>query len=169
MHRRNARRHRNHQRGAALLEGLILVPVFIVAFVGLLFAHRYYADTARATGLARQKAWTAARGGCTSDAVELMNGDSFFNEVKSNQLERGASPVTELPSEGRNLDGADATKITSRKAKVVETASGSASTPLLAAFEASHQVTSIVACNEVPEDGDIFAAVKSAFNQLTRW
>jgi hypothetical protein len=60
------RRERASERGAALVEAALVIPVFIVLLLGMLFLHDAVANTQRSQLAARDQAWTAAMASCKS-------------------------------------------------------------------------------------------------------
>jgi len=74
-------RARRRARGAALVETVVVVPVFILLFAGMLFFHHVIAKNQQTQLTARNAAWQSAMSGCsggpkvtTPDFSSLMDG-----------------------------------------------------------------------------------------------
>lgn len=88
MSARSARARRNNRvgarrraRGAALVETVVVVPLFILLFAGMLFLHHVIAKTQQTQLAARSAAWQEAMSGCsggpkviTPEFSSLMDG-----------------------------------------------------------------------------------------------
>ena len=61
-------RRRSGQRGAALVESVVVVPAFIVLLAGSIFLHEVVSDTLHTMRTTRNEAWTLAMQGCQSGA-----------------------------------------------------------------------------------------------------
>jgi Tfp pilus assembly major pilin PilA len=62
---------RRQQRGAALVEMVVVVPVFIILLAGMLFLHRTVAKTQRSMLAARREAWKTAMSGCAANGAAM--------------------------------------------------------------------------------------------------
>ena len=146
---------RTKQRGAALVEMLVVVPVFIVLFAGMIFLHRTVAKTQRSMLAARREAWTSAMSGCAS------NGDGM--------------PQPGLSSDMSGAPGSDAS-ILSNVGYATGTASDFAHVQVLAAgaapvaeasgldFRSSVHSKVIVHCNAQTQPGDLPGVLKWFWN-----
>ncbi len=62
------RRRRPGERGAALVETVVVVPVFVILFAGMVFLHNVLAKMQRSQLAARNQAWTEAMASCHGGA-----------------------------------------------------------------------------------------------------
>jgi hypothetical protein len=146
---------RHGQRGAALVEMLVVVPVFIVLFAGMIFLHRTVAKTQRSMVAARNEAWKSAMSGCA------MNGN--------------AMPQPGLTSEMNGAPGSDAS-ILANVGYATGTASDIAQVRVLAAGAAPFAEASgikfgsdihskvIVICNAQTQPDDFPGVLKWFWN-----
>lgn len=146
---------RKHQRGAALVEMVVVVPVFVVLFAGMIFLHRTVAKTQRSMLAARREAWTLAMSGCAA------NGE--------------AMPQPDLSSDMNGAPGSDAS-ILANLGFATGTASDVARVHVLAAqaapvaeasgidFRSSVQSKAIVLCNARTQPGDLPGVLKWFWN-----
>jgi Flp pilus assembly protein TadG len=63
--RRNVLIARSRQRGAVLVEAVVVVPVFILLLGGMLFLHHVLREQQRVMQRARTAAWTYAMSSCS--------------------------------------------------------------------------------------------------------
>ncbi|HMI83524.1 MAG TPA: TadE family protein [Polyangiaceae bacterium] len=148
-------RSRKGQRGAALVEMLVVVPVFIVLFAGMIFLHRTVAKTQRSMLAARLEAWKSAMSGCAA------NGDSM--------------PQPDLTSDMNGAPGSDAS-ILAKIGYATGTASDVAHVRVLAAqaapfaeangidYHSSIHSKAVVMCNAQTQPGDLPGVLKWFFN-----
>ena len=148
-------KRRKEQRGAALVEMLVVVPVFIVLFAGMIFLHRTVAKTQRSMLAARREAWTTAMSGCAA------NGDGM--------------PQPGLTSDMSGAPGSDAS-ILAHVGFATGTASdvarvrvlASAAAPLAEArgidFQSDIHSKVIVICNAQTQPGDLPGVLKWFWN-----
>lgn len=134
-----------HARGAALVEGIIVVSMLTTMMAGGLFLHHLYVAQTKAIGDARLAAWSQALRGCNSGVdltgiwqeagessapvdVDTDSTPSFFGAVSHNS---GSASETATPDK----------RIGSKSYKVT--------------------VNDSVACNEVPQNkrGDVLSLV----------
>ena len=146
---------REWQRGAALVEMLVVVPVFIVLFAGMIFLHRTVAKTQRSMLAARREAWKTAMSGCAA------NGE--------------AMPQPGLTSEMSGAPGSDAS-ILANLGFATGTASDVAHVRVLAAqaapvaegsgidFHSDIHSKVIVMCNARTQPGDLPGVLKWFWN-----
>jgi hypothetical protein len=145
--------HRS-ERGAALVEMLVVVPVFIVLFAGMIFLHRTVAKTQRSMLAARREAWKSAMSGCASGA---------------------AMPQPNLTSDMSGAPGSQAS-IRANVGRATGTASDFAHVQVLAAgaapmaeangidFRSDIHSKVIVTCNAHTEPGDLPGVLKWFWN-----
>jgi hypothetical protein len=152
------KRHgRAAERGAALVEMVVVVPVFIILFAGMLFLHHTVAKTQRAMLAARRDAWSLAMNGCQP------NGER--------------APQAELATDMSGAPGDDAS-LTANMGYATGTANDIASVTVLAAgpapvaesggldFHANIDSKVLVTCNATTSPGDLPGVMKWFFGQL---
>jgi hypothetical protein len=155
MERTRLTTRRTKERGAALVEMLVVVPVFIVLFAGMIFLHRTVAKTQRSMLAARREAWKSAMSGCAA------NGD--------------AMPQPGLTSEMSGAPGSDAS-ILANVGSATGTAADFAHVQVLAAsggpaaqasgidFRSDVRSKVIVLCNAQTQPGDFPGVLKWFWN-----
>jgi hypothetical protein len=146
---------RRRERGAALVEMCVVVPVFIVLFAGMIFLHRTVAKTQRSMLAARREAWNSAMSGCAANGA--------------------AMPQPNLTSDMSGAPGSDAS-ILANVGKATGTASDFAHVQVLAAgavptaeasginFRSDIRSKVIVTCNAQTQPGDLPGVLKWFFN-----
>jgi hypothetical protein len=146
---------RTKQRGAALVEMVVVVPVFIVLFAGMIFLHRTVAKTQRSMLAARREAWKSAMSGCAS------NGDGMSQPTLSSKMDGAPGSDASILS---NVGFATGTA--SDYAHVQVLAAGAA--PMAEAsgldFHSSVHSKVIVHCNAQTQPGDLPGVLKWFFN-----
>lgn len=150
-------KRRANERGAALVEMVVVVPVFIVLFAGMLFLHHTVAKTQRTMLAARRQAWTVAMTSCAP------NGDR--------------APQPELTSDMSGAPGDDSS-LTANIGYATGTANDFADVAVLAAgpapvaesggldFHADINSKVLVTCNATTSPGDLGGVMKWFFGQL---
>jgi hypothetical protein len=148
---------RKGERGAALVEMLVVVPVFIVLFAGMIFLHRTVAKTQRSMLAARREAWKSAMSGCAANGA--------------------AMPQPNLTSDMSGAPGSDVS-ILANFGKATGTASDVAHVQVLAAgaapvaeargidFRSDIHSKVIVTCNAQTQPGDLPGVLKWFFNTV---
>jgi hypothetical protein len=150
-------RRRAGERGASLVEAVLVVPVFIVLFAGMLFLHHTLAKTQRTMLAARYQAWNAA-----------------MNDCKPNG---GAAPQPELTTDWPGAPGSDVSLLanmgdaTGTSEDAVHVAIlGAGPSPVAEAgaldFHAEIHSQAVVTCNATTEPGDLGGVIKWFYNQL---
>jgi Tfp pilus assembly protein PilV len=94
------RRRRASERGAALVEAAIAIPVFIVLLLGMLFLHDVVANTQKSQLAARDKAWTAAMASCKS-------GPEITQPDLTSRMSGAAGSEASLSAVGGEATGSD--------------------------------------------------------------
>jgi hypothetical protein len=148
---RNDGRGRGGQRGAALVEAAVVIPVFIVLLGGMMFIHQLLFKTVGSMQVARGEAWVDAMGRCGAAGGG------------------GGAPAVlmKLESEMPNAPGADRS-LTNPGGEAVGTASATA-TVNMGSGEGGFQqhVTSHapVWCNDRTEAGTVVGVFKYLLGQ----
>jgi Flp pilus assembly protein TadG len=143
-------RARKNQRGAAMTETIIAVPVFIVLLAGMLFFHQMVSKTQRAMLAARREAWTSAMGGCPSGPVVSQPDLSSFMPNAPGSLVTLQAKVGAAP--GSASDTA--------RVSVLAAAAGPVAQGQGLDFSANISSRAIVTCNTKAERGDLPGVLK---------
>ena len=141
-----ARGRRRGQRGAALVEMVVVVPVFIVLFAGMVFLHHTAAKTQRSMLAARRQAWDTAMNGCMANGgvVPQPNLTSDMNGAPGSD----SSILANLGSStGTASDVADVSVFATGPATVAGAGS--------IGFHSDIHSTVIVSCNAQTRPGDL--------------
>jgi hypothetical protein len=150
-------RGRTSERGASLVEAVLVVPVFIVLLAGSLFLHQTLAKTQRTMLAARYQAWNAAMNDCKPNGAAAPQ-----PELTSDMSGAPGSDVSLLASMG------DATGTSEDIAHVAILGQGPS--PVAQAgtldFHADIHSQAVVTCNATTEGGDIGGVIKWFYNQL---
>jgi hypothetical protein len=167
MRKRSTQRHsteqalrrpaRGRQRGAALVEMVVVVPVFIILFAGMLFLHRTVAKTQRTMLAARRDAWSSAMNGCQP------NGDRAPQPELATDMSGAPGDDSSLTANigwatGTSNDSTNVSILASGPAPVAE--SGGID------FHADIDSRVLVTCNATTQRGDIGGVMKWFFGQL---
>ncbi|HEY4013937.1 MAG TPA: hypothetical protein VGM06_11410 [Polyangiaceae bacterium] len=145
------------ERGASLVEAVVVVPVFIVLFAGALFLHHTLAKTQQTMLAARYQAWNSAMNDCAPNG--------------------GAAPQPELTSDMGGAPGSDvsllanmgdATGTSNDSANVAILASGPAPVAQAGAldFHADIHSQAVVTCNATTEGGDLGGVIKWFYHSV---
>jgi hypothetical protein len=148
---------RRRERGAALVEMVVVVPVFIILLAGMLFLHHTVAKTQRAMLAARRDAWALAMNGCAANGDRAPQPD--LNSDMSGAPGDDASLTANVGSStGTATDYADVTIPGDGPAPVAESGG----------IDFHQQIDSkvIVTCNTTTEPGDLAGVLKWFFGQL---
>jgi hypothetical protein len=132
-------RARAARRGAAMVEALIAIPVFIIIFTSMVYIVRLYGAKQRTLREAKQTAWTSAMrcGGGGGDPLASISSDGKDR----------AEPYKGAPG-GPTLSTSAGVTSASSSATASESSA-------LASFSHSVTTTTTVMCNEVGRDGDL--------------
>src|SRR5262245_38565927 len=134
---------RRRQRGAALVEALIVLPFFILSFACAVFIGKLYRDTIRGIGEAKNRAWATALNGCRGNGGDNIVGESGGADLDVADRAPGAE-LTQIGFGG-----------------VTETVKNDVvAAPIMGGFAVQLKSTVIVACNEVPQDGNAIGMAK---------
>src|SRR5262245_11774256 len=92
--RNNCRNAKGTKRGAAIVEGLVAIPFFIIIFAATMFISRFYNEKLRTVASSRAQAWTAAMAGCVGNLPALPGADMIDFGILSDD------PLTQLCDKG---------------------------------------------------------------------
>jgi Flp pilus assembly protein TadG len=137
---------RARERGAALVEACVVVPVFIVLFAGMLFLHQVVQKTQQAQLGARSAAWTEAMKTCSGGA-EITEPD-VLSRMDGAAGSSVSLTATSGDATGSKDDYASVSVLGAGPAAVSESSAGPAF------FQPIHS-RAIVMCNATTEQGRI--------------
>ena len=66
---------RVNQRGAALVEAVVVIPFFLTILAGVIFVGKMYTTKLEVMRLSKQRAWTYAMGGCQGSTAGTDPGE----------------------------------------------------------------------------------------------
>jgi hypothetical protein len=162
---------RRGERGAALVEAIIVIAVFIIAFTGLVYFHDLYISKVKTSRLARVATLHHAIDGCKGNVgaeLGLVGGNSNLpGGFLSNDVQYGQPVGTNLSSVAQSAVGGQGGVSSSLGAKIVHiTNDGAAAGRGGGAFYSSPtNTTSWVGCSDPVDEnqfGDIIPRVTSA-------
>lgn len=173
--RQNSRRIRvrGAERGAALVEAIIVVAVFIITFTGLVYFHDLYITKLKTSRLSRVATLHHAIDGCKGNVraeLALVGGNSSLpGGFLGNDVSYGQPVGSSLSSVAQSAVGGQAGVSSSLGAKIVHiTNDGHASGRGGGMFYASPtNTTSWVGCSDPVDEeqfGDIIPRVTSAIH-----
>jgi hypothetical protein len=143
--RSEAASRRAGERGAALVEAVVVVPVFIMLFAGMIFLHDVVAKTQRTQLAARQSAWTEAMPGCSGGSeVDQPDYTSKMDTAPGSDVSLTATP--------RESTGTSDDSVTVSIAGSGPSAVASSADP---SFSQSIHSKAIVMCNAETQPGKI--------------
>jgi hypothetical protein len=155
----SAPRARRSGRGAALVEMVVVVPVFIVLIAGMLFLHHTVAATQRSMLAARRAAWKSAMEGCPGEGGEMPQPDRTS--------EMGGAPGAEV-STLATIGSATSESEGSVHVGLMAEGAASAAEGRGLEFEADVHSKVIVMCNTKPQPGDLPGVLKWFWNSPGR-
>lgn len=166
------RRGRAARRGAAMVEAIVVIPVFIALFVGMMYFRQLYKHQLVVMRLARAAAVTYAMTGCNGSPTEAIDQDIVASgaavadvgitpgstHVGSSgttnpTVGSGGTPVgSALSDKGMDKDGVASVSLSAR---------ASAGSPLYSlVFRSTVTSSAYMSCGEVPMRGDATDALK---------
>jgi hypothetical protein len=144
-------RRRATQRGAALVEACVVIPVFVILLAGMLFLHQVVQKTQQSQLAARNRAWTAAMKSCEGgDEITQPDLTSRMDTAPGSSVSLTA---TSGEATGTKSDTASVTMLGSGPAAVAQSSVGGS-------FSQSIHSKAIVMCNATTEPGRIPDVVK---------
>lgn len=166
-HQRDTQLRRRRERGAALVEAVVIVPFFIIIFASMIFVGQLYGEKQRTIREAKQNAWVYAMGNCQgsmSDVSSETDGDPM------GQLQSSDPNVD--PGQTQQFSGSDPgmAKLQQDMGTAVATSTGKVTASKgIGGFTNSLSTTTRVQCNEPPIDGNLFGVFKFAWNLFKQW
>jgi Flp pilus assembly protein TadG len=164
---RDSQLRKRRQRGAALVEAVVIIPFFIIIFASMIFVGQLYGEKQRTLREAKQNAWVYAMGNCqgsTSDVSSESDGDPM------NQLQNNDPNVD--PNQTQQFSGSDPgmAKLQQDMGTAVATSTGTVTASKgIGGFSNKLSTTTRVQCNEAPIDGNLFGVFKFAWNLFKKW
>lgn len=166
------RNKRSRERGAAMVEGVVAIPFFLLMLSAIIFVGRLYETKMRVMRLTKESAWDYAmcncgdRGDSMSSSCKTPEGASAGSGGKesgkadgfdpSSLKSGGSGPGSDLASKQFGSSYAQMeTKITSDK--------------FLGSFNKQVSSRTKVMCNETPHNGDIKGWGSAAFDAFSKW
>ena len=143
-------RARRRARGAALVEMVVVVPLFILLFASMLFVHHVVAKQQRVQLVARNAAWQKAMSSCSGGA-EVIAPD-FTSRMDG-------APGSEV-----SLTASSGQAIGSSEDNVSVSVLGSGRAEAGLSFNQAVQSRAIVMCNARTQPGDIPGAFRWLWN-----
>lgn len=151
------------QRGAAMIEALIVIPFFIMIFVLSIFLNNLYTEKLKTIRETKQCVWTSAmKGDCQGGC-----GQSNTKNLGDKDLDQGAESN---PSQGHPQVDKWLTK-TFSETDQTKTGSASASSVdgIVTGFSVQVGTKQIAMCNEIPEDAQFRSIFLYTYHKLTAW
>jgi hypothetical protein len=163
---------RSRERGAAMVEGVVAIPFFLIMFAGIVFVGKLYESKMRVMRVAKESAWNYAMCNCadkgdpissqckTGEGAAAGSGGSDSAKPEgfdpSEVGKGGSGPGSELATKQLGSSYAQMeTKVTADK--------------FLGSFTKSVSSRTKVMCNETPHNGDIKGWGSAAFDAFSRW
>lgn len=169
---KRTRRNRTAQRGAAMVEGVVAIPFFLLMFAGIIFVGKLYETKMRVMRQTKEAAWDYAMCNCndkgdpissrclTPEAATAGAGGSEsgkpegFDPGEVDKAGKGPGSETATRKFGSSLASMETT-ITADK--------------FLGGFTKSVSSRTKVMCNETPHNGDVKGWGSAAFDAFSRW
>ena len=169
MRPRDLRRRHADTRAAAMVEALVVIPLFLVVFALLLFVGNLYGQKQKTLRDARQRAWSYAMHDCQGtepDVTQQGGGTGSLTDLQG-QLGPGAPTIDPNqyngdPTGGQSLTGGGGVSVATSKSQAQ--AGG-----LVGGFSQSVQTTTRVTCNEAIHDGNPVGMISYAFDLLRQF
>lgn len=154
---------RRQRNGAASLEAVMLLPVFILIFAGILYVETLWETQQQALLQARKCAWLYANAGCVEenlpqDCIDLQQDTSGLTEgnVLAESMNGGVlDGLTEVPLIGPVIEGLFASAFDSRSSRQIQR------TPILGEKTVAVVGGYYLMCNE--KKRDMLDLIKDAF------
>jgi Flp pilus assembly protein TadG len=140
-----SRPERRNERGAALTETVVVVPVFIILLAGMLFFHQTVAKMQRSMLAARRDAWTRAIQGCRDGPLIQQPNMTSLMPGAAGVLASFLSSVGKTPGESSDT----------AKVSVLAATPGPVAQAEGLTFSTDIHSRVIVTCNTLAEPGDL--------------
>lgn len=167
------RQKRSRERGAAMVEGVVAIPFFLIMLAATVFVGRLYETKMRIMRLTKESAWDYAMCNCGD------RGDPGSSSCKSPEGSKAGSGGSETgkadgfdPGEvskaGGSGPGGD---LASRQfgSSLAQMETNITSDKFLRGFTKKVSTKTKVMCNETPHNGDIKGWGSAAFDAFRKW
>jgi hypothetical protein len=162
-----------------MVEGLVVIPTFLILFAGLVFAFNLYDTKLRMMRLARESAWDYAMCSCGTQG-DAPSTACQTPEAQTENNKSAGEPPTQAPPTSGSSNPLNSSKIgtvqapvdtTSRDMGSYEAALSQTITPggWVGSFQTNVTSRTKVMCNEVPYDGSLMGWIKNAGQVMTSW
>ncbi len=177
-----SRTTRAHARGAAMVEAIFVISIFILFFLGMAYFRSMYQQKLRVSRLARAAAVGYALGGCNGSPLQSVTADlgSASDNGSTSQLNPGgpAGASGSKPTVGQNGGNpvgsalasqgmvGDPIAVINMQAPAAGTSQASPATASMG-FKANVSTNSYMSCGEAHQKGDLSGAwnyAKGLFN-----
>jgi hypothetical protein len=145
----------SRQRGAALVESVVVVPAFIVLLAGSIFLHEVVSDTLHTMRTARNDSWTLAMQGCQSGTGAPSEFLKFNSQMPT------------APGSDRSLTNTSGGALKSASTTARVSLAGSAGGQGGAEFVQAVSSHAHVWCNDRTESGTVVGVFKWLIDPLT--
>ncbi len=166
------RRARASERGAAMVEGVVAIPFFLLMFAAIVFVGKLYETKLRVMRLTKESAWNYAMCNC---------GDGGDPATSTCRAPEGAAAGSGGADTGKP-DGFDQSEISkagsgpggelaSRKfgSSLASMQAEIQADQFLGNFKKTMSSRTKVMCNETPHDGNIKGWGSAAFDAFKKW
>ncbi len=176
-HSLRSSRRRASRRGAAMVEAIVMISMFIMFFLGMVYFRSMYQQKLKVQRLARAAAVSYALAACNGDPLASIKADlGTATDNNSGQQQGGANlgGMTPNPSGVGSNAGSSASPVASAmgnegvvgdpiaginvKAPAAGTSTGKFGTQI--GFKANVSSDAYMSCGENQEDGDVGGALK---------
>jgi hypothetical protein len=165
-------RKRSRERGAAMVEGVVAIPFFLIMFAGIMFVGKLYETKMRVMRQTKEAAWDYAMCNC-NDKGDPISSRCITPESASagpggseGGKPEGFDPM-EVEKAGKGPGGDMATKkFGSSLASMSTQITGD---KFIGGFTKTVSSRTKVMCNETPHNGDVKGWGSAAFDAFSRW
>ncbi len=169
LSRAKAEPMRPSQRGAVLLEAIVVIPFFILTLAVLIFAGAVYSTKLRAMRDAKSRVWSYAMANCGEAGNGAIGDARNWNGATSAY---DGNPTSTVPMNGAgSTQGAQGTQLLQKdvNAAVATVEYTARSDWQIGAHEVRPRAVERVLCNEPPYDADLRNVMSRAWSTLTGW
>jgi hypothetical protein len=151
------------ERGAAMVEALIVIPFFIMIFVLSIFLNNLYSAKLRTIRETKKCVWQSAmKGDCQGGC-----GESTTKNLGDKDLDKGAE---NNPSQGHpQVDKWLKKTFSETDMSRTGNATASSITGIVDGFSVQVATKQVAMCNEIPEDAQFRSIFLYTYHKLTAW
>lgn len=166
-------RRRASERGAAMVEGVVAIPFFLLMFAAVVFVGKLYETKLRVMRLAKESAWNYAMCNCgdkgdpASSTCRSPEGAAAGSGGADTGKPDGFDPG-EISKAGGSGPGGE---LASRKfgSSLASMEADIQADKFLGSFKKTMSSRTKVMCNETPRDGNIKGWGGAAFDAFKKW